>query len=82
MDIRIRINDLMTEKAELLLNNEFVEPFAHVVRRPSHFDDTFDIDLTVIGIAITPGCLAFHFPSGSFDYFFISSDTYHKIEVM
>lgn len=80
MDISIK--DLMTKEAELLLNSEVVEQFAHVVRRPSHFDDTFDIDLTVIGISVTSGCISFCLPSGSFEFFPIPSDTYHKIEVM
>lgn len=78
----IRIFDLMTNKTELLLNNEAVEPFTHVVRRPSHFDDTFDIDLTVLAICVNSEYISFTVPSGSFEFFLIPSDTYHKIEVM
>ena len=78
----ITIFDLMSDKTELLLNSETVAPFAHVARRPSHFDDTFDICLTVHGICVSSHSIAFNFPSGLFEFFPIPSDNYLKIEVM
>lgn len=78
----IRINDLITEKAEYILNHEEITPFAHIVRKPSHFDDTFDIDLNLNGISISSSVMSFELPSNTIIFLDIPSDTYHKIEVM
>ena len=78
----ITIFDLMSDKTELLLNSETVAPFAHVVRRPSTFDDTFDLCLTVHGISVNSESIAFQFPSNSFEFFSIPLTDYLKIEVM
>ena len=76
----ISIHDLYAPSAETLFSYE-VEQYAHIVRRPSHYNDTFDIDLTVTDFSVNSSGLSFRIPSGVVVFVPISSDNYHKIEV-
>ena len=77
----ITIYSIIPKHAQTIIDS-IGEPYARILRKPAKFDDTFDIDLTVVGISVTSRTLALNLPSGSFEFFSIPSDTYHKIEVM
>lgn len=77
----ITIFDLLVEDVDLFISTD-TDRFARVVRKETEHDPTIDLLINVKGITITDNAIAITFPDNNIMFVKISSNHYHKIEVM
>lgn len=65
-----------------IIRNSLGDEYVRILRKPSKFEDTVDIAITVCDIAVCKSSFVIGTPDGEDYYLPFPSDTYHKIEVM
>ena len=77
----ITIYDLLVEDVDLFISTD-TDRFGRVIRKETEHDPTVDLLINVKGITITDNAIAITFPDNNIMFVKISSNHYHKIEVM
>lgn len=77
----LTIYDLIESAVDKFINQDS-DFYAHVIRKPSRFNQTIDLLISVRTVAIDDNHIIIEYPNGAVTAINIPSCNYHKIEVM
>ena len=77
----LTIYDLIESAIDKFINQDS-DIYAHIIRKPSKFEQTVDLLITVRTVAIDDNHIIIEYPKGAVAAINIQSCNYHKVEVM